>query len=450
MISAAKIRDVVSGRVVQYLAAVILLILAPVGIGSQEVVIGGETDVRSGVQGDLLRWDGVTPFISATLSPILSVYGDALELRSQFTVETELSTRDLAASADELKLTFYPSDAIVVHVGLFTPKAGAALLLSPVNYLAGLDPGGLNGSSPTLDDPVGVIAMTFFSGDFYLEGSAAPVPARPSLLEGWSVPADLPFLETVTDTAIPGVPLTRAGVELVDPIRAPELARLSGQLEAGWAGMRSDLSLFAYHGLDRIPTVTGLIDTNVGGGEFLLQLRQEEAAITALGCSIQSVLGPVMLWGDGSFVFGRSFGTTSVDPVAVGAGVWSTEVATAPAIDLVAGGALQLYDLWTTLAVEYRHGFVMSDRSDLVRLDLPGTLLARIDIDLLEGALTVGTTGVALLPDRSGLLVLSAAYVPTSELTVGVQAPLVITGSDALLEPFRSYSSLAAFVTVRF
>jgi len=432
-------------------ALVVIVALFVAGAATaQDVVIGGEVDLRTGLHGDLFARAAPATEASATLRPILSVLSDTTELRAQFSIGLSYPSEQITAKADEIQLTIYPSDTVVLHAGLLTATAGGALLFSPVNYLGGLDFAGLGALTPTLDAPQAALDATLFAGDLYVSLGLVPVPVKRSVLSALPSDVDLPFLFTVDEPAIPGSPRSRATTSVDDPQWLSDLARVSAVVESGWAGATSDVSLFLTYGVDRIPTLVGLVDTSAGAGLFDLRLRQDESTVFAAGASVQSVFGPVMTWVDASFALNRLIGTTTIGPAEVEPGVWSTEVVQAPELDLVAGAAVQLNDLWTTIACEYRHGFVFSDRTDLMRLDFPGTLLGSVEVGFLEGALNAGVTAVALIPDRSGFLSIDLNYAPSAEVEFGLQAPIVLAADGSLLSAFRSDSGASLYLAIRF
>ena len=67
--------------------ALLLLSVGQIATG-QEIVIGGEAGFSTGVRGDLLNGGEPELVYDVELSPILSVYGDTLEFRSQVTNES--------------------------------------------------------------------------------------------------------------------------------------------------------------------------------------------------------------------------------------------------------------------------------------------------------------------------------------------------------------------------
>ncbi|TFH06490.1 MAG: hypothetical protein E4H09_00070, partial [Spirochaetales bacterium] len=361
------------------------------GLGAQEIVIGGQMSAGVGVTGSLLAPQEWEPGVDLAFSPLVTVYGAAGDLRAQYTVAIRHPDDIVSGSLDEAVLTLYPSDTVMVGIGRVTPTAGASLLFSPVNYLAGLSLDSLGATLPSLDGKATRLAVTYASGDLALSAAVAPVPDGSALLaaDGFSIDG-LPYLTTVTDSAIPGAPLTRATVQSADSLRLPALQRISVTASAGWSGGWSDVTAYVYYGLYRVPLLVGEISTaGADPGEYALAVRADESAVTAVGASMQAVAGDLMFWGDASFAFDRTLGTTSLlaDPDI--ATTWHTESVTAPALDMVVGTAAYLPFGNARVALEYRHGFFFANLTDVVRLDLPGTLLATAQSTLADGVIVL-------------------------------------------------------------
>ena len=221
-------------------------------------------------------------------------------------------------------------------------------------------------------------------------------------------------------------------------------------MEAGTAAGPVDLTVIYYHGLDRIPTVTGMVDTNgLPVGEFSLSLAAAESVIDAVGASAQTTVGPATLLIDGSYVVGRTFGTTNIVRSAT-AGLYETETLVVPHVELVAGGMVLLSRPQLLIAAEYRHGFLGSDRADVIRLDFPGTALVSLTADFADGLFSATGAGIVLIPDRSAVIIGSAMFSPSSELSAYLQTPVVVASDGSLLGGLQSRLSVTAGLTYRF
>lgn len=458
-------------------------IALPVALAAQETVFGGEAAFASGVQGDIAVPQAIRPFARLLLSPELTVFADTAELRVSGQIGLDLpgssglfrlnpgsAGEPLTASLDTLSLRLYPSEWLTLDLGLQTHASGAALLLSPVNYLAPvvLDLGS-GGDLPTTAGAAPLAGATAFLGSGYVSLFLAPAPAG---FAGDSITSKLTlgqllasadgllsaagFPGQLDDPDVSAGPLTPVSLRVDDPETAgPPLARTSVELAAGLPLGPLDLTALYYHGLDRVPTLLAAADTIASDpGEFDLVLKPGENIIDAAGLSLQTTLGPALLWLDGSYIFSRSFGTTDFAP-APGTtpgdpGLYEAERGEAGHLELVAGALLLTEVPRLTIAAEYRHGFIGSDRNDLLRLDFPGTALASVTAEWLDGFLSTTASTIALIPDRSAVLIGSVELSPSSELSAWLQAPVVLARESSLLAAARGTLSVTAGLSYRF
>lgn len=420
-----------------------------------QTVFGGSASFSTGITGDTTDPAGISPFVRLELAPELSVFADTSEFRATGWVRSEFPGSvggALSASVDTLELRLFPAVWLSVDVGLQRHAPGAALVFSPINYLSPLSvefPAG-NGL-PTTAGSAAMIGATVFVGQGFVAGYAVPAPAVPSFPAGSADLLDrVSILAAVDDPGGSGT-LTRASLAVGTADRVSEpWRRASFSLEAGGGIGPMDVTAIYYHGLDRIPTVAGRIDTrSLPAGEFALTLAPAESVIDAVGASAQTAVGPATFWADASFVTGRTFGTTTLVPTAT-AGLYETETIVVPHTEIVVGGSVQTGTPDLQIAAEYRHGFLGTDRTDVVRLDFPGTAMLAVTAGLADGLLSLTAAGAAIIPDRSALLVASVAASPSSELSAFVQMPIVVAADGSLLGALRTRTAVTAGLTYRF
>ncbi len=439
-------------------AAVMLaisLLIAAAPVTAQEIVFGGAASFAAGITGNTTDLRAISPFYRLELEPELTIFADTAELRASGAIQQSFaagSGASLAASLDTLRLRLFPTDRLTVDLGLLRHIPGAAILLSPINYLApvSLDLAA-GGELPSTAGSSALIGATAFIGQGYLSAHVVPAPAVTTLP---TVDEDIlervSLLSTLDDEDVGGT-LTRSAFVLGETQTVSEpWRRASFGVEAGTALGPVDLTVIYYHGLDRIPTVMGVVDTNgLPPGEFSLSLSAAESVIDAVGASAQTAIGPATLWIDGSYVVGRSFGTTNVVPTAT-VGLYETETLVVPHVELVAGGLIRVFRPQLLIVAEYRHGFLGSDRTDIIRLDFPGTALVSLTADFADGLFLATGSGIVLVPDRSAVIVGSVMVSPSSELSAYLQAPIVVASDGSLLSGLRSTLSVTAGLTYRF
>ena len=421
---------------------------------AQETVFGGQATFAAGITGSSDDLSAISPFVRVGLAPDLTVFADRAELRASGTLRRWFPGpgEPVEGSIETLWLRLFPSDWLTVDLGLQRHSPGAAILLSPVNYLMPVVPDlGAGGQLPSTAGTAALFGATAFIGSGYLSAHVVPAPAVIQLPE---VAADMlggmSLLSSIDDPEVGGL-LTRTSFTLAATEATPDpWRRVSFGIEAGTAVGPVDLTAVYYHGLDRIPALSGTVDTTiVPAGEFLLSLSPAESVINALGVSAQTAVGPAMFWLDGSYVIARSFGTTDLVPTAT-AGLYGTRTIVAPHVELVAGGLLQVSRPRLLIAAEYRHGFIRSDRTDIIRLDFPGTALLSLTADFADGLVSTTATGIILIPDRSAVVIGSVNISPSSELSAYIQAPVVIASDQSLLGGLRSRLSVTTGLTYRF
>jgi hypothetical protein len=430
------------------------LLLSSALAPAQEIVLGGQATFVAGITGN---WDdplAISPFARVMLGPDLAVFADTAEMRATGSLTRSFpgAGDSVEGSIDTIELRLYPADWLTLDLGLLRHQPGAAILLSPVNYLMPIAVDlGAGGELPATAGSAALIGVTTFIGGGYLSAHVVPAPAAVSLPEVASDILGGVSLMSVLDDPDGGGSLARADFALGTTQGISNAWRRSSfGIEAGAAVGPVDLTVLYFHGLDRIPTVVGEVDTrSVPAGEFALSLSPAESVIDALGVSAQTAVGPAMFWLDGSYVIGRSFGTTTLVPTET-AGLYDTETIVAPHVELVAGGLIQIFQPELRIAAEYRHGFIGSDRTDIIRLDFPGTALLSLTADFADGFVSATAAGVALIPDRSGVVIGSVTLSPSSELSAYIQAPIVVAAEESLLGGLRSLLSISAGVTYRF
>lgn len=432
----------------------IALLFAAVPITAQ-TVFGGSASFSAGIAGDTTDPAGISPFVRLELAPELTVFTDTSEFRATGVVRSEFPGSgdwDLGAALSTLELRLFPTDWLSVDVGLQQHAPGAALLLSPVNYLSPLSLELPTGAGlPTTAGSAALIGATVFVGQGFVAGYAAPAPAVTSFpARATDLPDGLPLLAIVDDPGGSGT-LTRASLAVGSADRISEpWRRASFSLEAGGGVGPVDVTAIYYHGLDRIPTVGGQIDTrDLPAGEFTLTLVPAESVIDAVGASVQTAVGPATFWADASLVMGRTFGTTALVPTAT-AGLYKTETIVVPHTEIVAGGSVQTATPALLIAAEYRNGFLGTDRTDAIRLDFPGTAMLSMTADLADGLFSVTAAGAAFIPDRSAVFVGSIVASPSSELSAFVQMPVVAAGDGSLFAVLRTRTTVTAGLTYRF
>ena len=435
------------------------LFIAAAAVSAQEIVFGGTASFAAGIAGETSSPAGFSPFYRLELEPELTIFADTAELRASGAIRQAFSAgtsaengASLAASLDTLHLRLFPTDWLTVDLGLLRHIPGAAIMLSPVNYLApvSLDLA-TGGELPSTAGSAPLIGATAFIGQGYLSAHVVPAPAVTTLpTVDEDILGRLSLLSVIDDEDVGGQ-LTRSALVLGETQTVSEpWRRASFGLEAGTALGPVDLTVIYYHGLDRIPTVTGVVDTNgPPPGEFSLSLSAAESVIDAVGASAQTAVGPAMLWLDGSYVVGRSFGTTNVVPTAT-AGLYETEALVVPHVELVAGGLIRVFRPQLLIVAEYRHGFLGSERTDIIRLDFPGTALVSVTADFADGLFSATGSGIVIIPDRSAVIVGSVMLSPSSELSAYLQAPVVVAGEGSLLGGLRSTLLVTAGLTYRF
>jgi len=431
------------------------LFFAATSVGAQEIVFGGAASFAAGITGDTTNPGGISPFSRFGLDPDLTIFADTAELRASGSVQQSFSGRSadgLEGSLDILGLRLFPTDWLTVELGLGRHLTGAALLLSPVNYLSPISLDlAAGGELPSTAGSAVFLGATAFIGQGYLSARVAPAPAVTALpTADEDLLGRLSLLASIDDP-ISGVPLTRSAFVLGETQTVSEpWRRASLGVEAGGALGPFDLTAIYYHGLDRIPTVTGVVDTrDLPAGDFSLSLAAAESVIDAVGVTAQTAVGPAMFWFDGSFVVGRSFGTTNVVPSAT-VGLSATETVVLPHLELVAGGLVRFFQPQLMIVAEYRHGFLGSDRTDIIRLDFPGTALISLTADFADGLVSTTGTGIVIIPDRSAVIVGSVTLSPSSELSVFIQTPIVVASDGSLLAGVQSRLSVTAGLTYRF
>jgi len=430
----------------------VMFALGVVAADAQDVVFGGETSFSAGLTGS---WDGSTepsPTARVEFDPDLSVFADTAELRASGSLTGSYPDNPLTAALDVLSLRLYPADWMTLDVGLQRHAPGAALLLSPVDYLmpVTLDLGS-GGQLPQTTGTAAILGVSAFVGSGFVSAYVEPAPAPVSLPDTVvGALTDIGLLSELDDPVGPGT-LSRAAIEIdrTTPV-SPAWRRVSASVEAGVPLGPVDLTAIYYHGTDRIPVVTGTVSTTGAPvGEFTLALAPAEHLIDAFGLSAQTAAGPASFWLDGSWVIGRRFGTTALVDTAT-PGLYELETITAPHVELVAGGVARFETPPLTVAAEYRHGFVGSDRTDVIRLDFPGTALVSVTADLADGLVSTTAAGIVLIPDRSAVVIGSVTVSPSSELSASIQAPFVIATPESLLGGLRSRFSVTAALTYRF
>ncbi len=445
-----------------FAALSVCLFIATAPVVAGEIVFGGEASFAAGITGDISSPTTISPFYRVRLEPELTIFADTAELRASGAIQQSSSggsDEPFAASLDTLVLRLFPTGWLTVDLGLQRHLSGAAILLSPVNYLTpvslGLTAGGelpiAAVSAPTAAGSAPLIGATAFIGRGYLSAHVAPAPAVtafPTVDE--DILGRLSLLSLIDDSDVGG-PLTRSAFVLGETQTISEpWRRASVGVEVGTAVGPVDLTVIYYHGLDRIPTVTGVVDTrDLPAGEFSLSLAAAESVIDAVGASAQTAVGPATLWLDGSYVVGRSFGTTNIDRSAT-PGLYETEIIVVPHVELVAGGLIRVFRPQLLIVAEYRHGFVGSDRTDIIRLDFPGTALLSLTADFADGLFSATGSGIVLIPDRSAVIVGSVMLSPSSEMSAYLQAPIIVASDGSLLAGLRSRLSVTAGLTYRF
>jgi len=427
------------------------LFLASALAPAEETVFGGTASFTVGVTGSWLSPSALSPLAEVGLDPSLTVFGDTGELRASGSLERVFPGASVTGAIDTLELRLFPADWLALDIGLGRHLPGAAILLSPVNYLMPvvLDLG-RGGELPSTAGSAALFSATFFLQSSYIGLHVAPAPTAVSLPEiDDDILSTLPFLMELSDADASG-PLSRASLAIAETQELTALQRVSVGLEAGGAIGPVDLTVLYYHGLDRIPTVLGTVDTvSLPAGEFALSLAPAESVIDALGISAQTAAGPAMFWLDGSYVFRREFGTTDI-VTTESAGVYRTDTVRVSHLELVAGGLLRLSRPQLSLAAEYRHAFLGTDRTDIIRLDFPGTALLSLTSDFADGLVSSTVAGLVLIPDRSAIVTGSVTVSPSSELSAFLQVPVVAAGSDSLLVGLRSRLPITAGVAYRF
>ena len=385
----------------------------------------------------------------------MAIFADTAELRATGSIERLFDGSDagtLEASMDALHLRLFPFDWLTLDLGLQRHTPGAAILLSPVNYLMPVVPDpGTGGDLPSTAGSAALAGGTVFIGGGYLSAHISPAPAMMELSEiDIDALADVALLSEIDDADAGGL-LTRSSFTIgATEGLADHWRRASVDIEVGVAIGPFDLTAIYYHGVDRIPTVTGVVDTtSTAAGEFALTVAASESIIDAFGITAQTAVGPAMLWLDGSYVLARTFGTLDVVET-TSPNIYQLDTLVAPHLELVAGGTIRMARPSLLVAGEYRHGFVGSQRTDIIRLDFPGTALLSLTADMADGLVAATAAGIVVIPDRSAVLVGSVEVAPSSELSAYIQAPVVFAGNDSLLREFRSILAVTAGVVYRF
>lgn len=417
--------------------------LAAFPVASDEVVFGGEVTFETAAAYQAPA--ALSLRASAAFSPQVSVFSDVSEFRAVGRFNLAYPTPGETISLERLQLRLFPLEWLSVDMGLLTRTTGASVLLSPVDFIAPLDMRLSSGGLPSTAGSQLLLGINAFVGPAYVSAYVAPAPRTFRLPEIDSISGSIGFLSVIDDPDV-GPALDRASLDLAATEGLADPAgRLSIQAEAGIPVGPIDVTATYYHGIDRIPTIGLTVVPDLADSTFDLTATPVESSIEGLGISIETAAGPASFWVDGAYVFSRLFGT--IDFVPAGAGIYQNTTIAAASLELAAGG-LVLIDPGLTFLLEYRHGFLGSDRQDIIRLDFPGTALASVAGDL--GPVTLSVAGVVLIPDPSAAIVGSVRISPSSEIEAFIRVPVFLGGAASVLGGLSWRYAASGGVTYRF
>ena len=386
-----------------------------------------------------------------SLSPNLSVWGDAFEFTLIGSIAVDGLSGAVTPSLQEFQLELYPSDFMSLRLGVFSYLPGTSEFVSNTNFFARTDYEALlTGAVAESLVPTTIIQAGVFWNDFYLLLTANPL--RPEMVlpetdSPWFPMRDVPESVTLQLFADDQTILLDNLYYAEEEPSPYDLTHISISPELGTTIFGIDASVLYYYGSDNTSLIAanfipyGLYDSD----PYDIELTPIQRNVHAVGMNLATDISAVRIWWDSAYTFNKSFLTNRVS-----FSNRNTPVVQLPYLEYSVGASYEFSFMSLTLFGELKYNHVFSEGQIFVPQMLQSLAVAAVNVSVFDYILSAYVSGIFSLVDGGVASVARITFAPVDELSVELLAPVFFGEADSELGQYRDNYLVSAKVIWRF
>ncbi len=344
---------------------------------------------------------------------------------------------EVTADIKELVLSFSLSDSIEISAGRYIHDASFASFFSRTAFARVTDYQEILEGNP--DSAVlasWLIEGTYYFGDLYLRASAEPFRTELPFFETDSVWfPNLGFTEKISSPFASDGVIELEGISITEPVQSTNwynfIEDIGGALEFGGRLGPCDFLTIIYSGRDTVPLYSAEIILKNLVDDYSVVLYPVEQRIYAAGIAARGVIGPVVLYGESSFILNKPFIKETFYSTSAG---FETESYTSKYIGLTVGGRWEWWETNLFITAEYTDGYILNEEPRTIMPFFQRMALLSLLWTPLDGQLSLNLNGVADIEETSFAVTTGIEYAPgEGKLSIKLGMPLFFGAADSTL-----------------